>query len=84
MVLYRDPLSFVLMFFVPPHNVIVSWNPAKIIKYRFSQQTIDRLIQSAWWEKDIEKLKANQSDFKKILSSVETAQEKRKGRSTPQ
>lgn len=44
---------------VPPY-AIVGGNPAKIIKYRFSEEKINELIQSAWWDKSIEELKENQ------------------------
>lgn len=35
---------------VPPY-AIVGGNPAKIIKYRFSEKIIDQLLSSKWWEK---------------------------------
>lgn len=34
---------------VPPY-AIVAGNPAKIIRYRFSQEAIDRLLQLQWWQ----------------------------------
>ncbi len=34
---------------VPPY-AIVAGNPAKIIKYRFSESIIDRLQATAWWD----------------------------------
>lgn len=34
---------------VPPY-AIVAGNPARIIKHRFPQKTIDDLLQSRWWE----------------------------------
>ena len=34
---------------VPPY-AIVAGVPAKVIKYRFSQEIIDRLLQIQWWE----------------------------------
>jgi len=37
---------------VPPYAVVAG-NPAKIVKYRHSEETIDRLLRSAWWERDI-------------------------------
>lgn len=36
---------------VPPY-AIVGGNPAKIIKYRFDEETIARLLASRWWEHD--------------------------------
>lgn len=46
-----------------PDFAIVAGNPAKVIKYRFSQATIDKLKKEKWWEKDIEELEANLSKF---------------------
>ncbi|MEN6373595.1 MAG: CatB-related O-acetyltransferase [Smithella sp.] len=51
---------------VPPFAVVAG-NPAKIIKYRFPQQIIDHIIQSAWWEKDINEIKENRSEFESFL-----------------
>jgi acetyltransferase-like isoleucine patch superfamily enzyme len=34
---------------VPPY-AIVGGNPAKVIKYRFSQDQIERLLKNPWWE----------------------------------
>ncbi|MFL5754303.1 MAG: CatB-related O-acetyltransferase [Bacteroidia bacterium] len=35
---------------VPPY-AIVGGNPAKVIKFRFDQATIDQLLASEWWDK---------------------------------
>ena len=43
---------------VPPY-AIVAGNPAKIIKYRFSKETIDKLLKLKWWDMDIEILVKN-------------------------
>ena len=40
---------------VPPYS-IVAGNPAKIVKMRFDDATIDRLLAIAWWHWDIEKI----------------------------
>lgn len=55
---------------VPPF-AIVGGNPAKIIKYRFSQQMIDQITQSAWWDKDINEIKENPSEFESFLKNLE-------------
>ena len=52
---------------VPPFAVVVG-NPAKIIKYLFSEGKIKKIIKSRWWEKDMRELK---SDLDSFLSSVE-------------
>ncbi|EKO3980632.1 CatB-related O-acetyltransferase, partial [Vibrio fluvialis] len=38
---------------IPPYS-IVAGIPAKIIKYRFSKEVIDRLLYSEWWNKEVE------------------------------
>jgi virginiamycin A acetyltransferase len=51
---------------VPDFAVMVG-NPARVIKYRFSQDRIYQIKQEQWWNKDIEELQANLSDFIKDL-----------------
>jgi virginiamycin A acetyltransferase len=51
-----------------PSYAIVAGNPAKLIRYRFSESTIRKIEDSCWWEKDIEELKGNLEEF---LSSAE-------------
>lgn len=36
---------------VPPYTV-VGGNPAKVIKKRFSDETIEKLLKLSWWDKD--------------------------------
>jgi len=43
---------------VEPYS-IVGGNPAKEIKKRFSDETITKLLELAWWNWDIEKITAN-------------------------
>lgn len=43
---------------VPPYS-IVGGNPAKVIKMRFDDKTIERLQQIAWWDWNIEKINRN-------------------------
>lgn len=40
---------------VPPYT-IVGGNPAKVVKQRFDDTTIERLLQIAWWDWDIAKI----------------------------
>ena len=42
---------------VPPY-AIVGGVPAKILKYRFDEETIKRLLDSKWWEKPFEEIKS--------------------------
>jgi virginiamycin A acetyltransferase len=43
---------------VPAYS-IVAGNPAKVVKMRFDNKTIDRLQKIAWWEWKIEKINKN-------------------------
>ncbi len=43
---------------VQPYE-IVGGNPAKHIRYRFSKDQIEKLLQIKWWDWDIEKIKEN-------------------------
>jgi len=36
---------------VPPYSVVAG-NPARVVKYRFDEQSIKALLESAWWEAD--------------------------------
>ena len=41
-----------------PDYAVVGGNPARLIKMRFSQETIEKLLQSQWWELPIERLRS--------------------------
>jgi virginiamycin A acetyltransferase len=43
---------------VPPFS-IVAGNPARVVKMRFDEATIKRLLAIAWWDWDIEKINRN-------------------------
>lgn len=60
--------------FVPPY-AIVGGSPAKVIKYRFNQDTINTLLKSAWWEWSVEKIKAHKELFNLSLSTPEAIQD---------
>lgn len=47
---------------VPPY-AIVGGNPAEIIKYRFPEETIERLRRIAWWDWDGEKIRECREDM---------------------
>lgn len=46
-----------------PAFAVIAGNPAKIIRYRFSEDKIKEIIDSAWWNKDLDDLKANFASF---------------------
>lgn len=43
---------------VPPYAIVVG-NPAKIIRYRFTESEIEKLLALCWWDWDINKIKSN-------------------------
>ncbi|EFO33189.1 chloramphenicol O-acetyltransferase [Roseibium sp. TrichSKD4] len=43
---------------VPPYAVVVG-NPGKVVRLRFEQHTIDRLLEIAWWDWPTEKITQN-------------------------
>jgi virginiamycin A acetyltransferase len=53
---------------VPDFAVVVG-NPAKIVRYRFSSQTIARLKEERWWDKSAEEL---ESSIETFMQSYET------------
>lgn len=42
---------------VPPYAVVVG-NPAKIVKYRFDESTVEKLLAIAWWDWPDDKIAA--------------------------
>lgn len=55
---------------VPPY-AIVAGVPAKTIRYRFDQPTIDRLLALRWWDRDESWLRANAADFPHVQRILE-------------
>jgi len=55
---------------VPPY-AIVGGVPAKIIKYRFTIEQIERLEKIKWWDKDIDWLNKNVNYFNNIDNFLE-------------
>ena len=49
---------------IPPYSIVVG-NPARVIKKRFSDEIIDKLIKLAWWNWPIEKI---QTEIPKLMS----------------
>jgi len=50
---------------VPPY-AIVAGNPAKVIKYRFSKEQIEKLLEIKWWNMEID----NILKFSKYFSNI--------------
>ena len=51
---------------IPPFAIAVGC-PAKVIKYRFSEETIKSILHDPWWNKDEAFLKTNIKDFQKVI-----------------
>jgi virginiamycin A acetyltransferase len=59
---------------IPPYAVAVG-NPIQIVKYRFSVEVIDKLLESRWWDQNDEVIKNVERNFfevDKFLESVKT------------
>ena len=50
---------------VPPY-AIVGGVPAKIIKYRFTEEQIKSLLDIEWWKLDKEEFKDKMKDFENV------------------
>lgn len=53
---------------IPPYAVVTG-NPARVVRYRFSPDTIQKLLESQWWEMPIEEIK--QKHFIEFTRSYE-------------
>ena len=51
---------------VPPYAVVVG-NPGRVVRYRFSPETIEELLAERWWERDIDELAPHISLFDRPL-----------------
>lgn len=47
---------------IPPYAIAVG-NPAKVIKYRFDEKTIKKLLKISWWNWDSKKIKESLDEF---------------------
>lgn len=56
---------------IPPYAIAVG-TPAKIIKYRFTPEQIQKLLETQWWNKDIEWIKENIHTFDNINTFITT------------
>ena len=57
-----------------PDYAIVGGVPAKLIRYRFDRVTIDRLLNSKWWDLSLEQLKGISSlanNVNEFLNKIE-------------
>ncbi|MCG2586663.1 CatB-related O-acetyltransferase [Massilia sp. TS11] len=55
---------------VPPY-AIVAGNPARVLRYRFAPELIERLLASRWWELDLDRLGGiDFSDVEEALAAI--------------
>jgi acetyltransferase-like isoleucine patch superfamily enzyme len=54
---------------VPPYAVMMG-NPARAIKFRFSEKTIAGLLESKWWLKSPSELRAERASFEHPLEQL--------------
>ncbi len=47
---------------VPPYSIVAGM-PAKVIRYRFDDEIVSKMLQLSWWDQDIALLKEKQSLF---------------------
>lgn len=55
---------------VPPYAVLVG-NPARVVRYRFSEETIGNLQASHWWDKTPQELLPELESFRQPLEGTE-------------
>ena len=58
---------------IPPYAIAIG-NPIKIIRYRFDEKTIERLLKSQWWDlppETINKLLPYLNNIEKFLSQID-------------
>ena len=46
---------------------VVAGNPARVIKYRFGEELVNKIVESRWWDKSIEELKADEAELASLL-----------------
>jgi virginiamycin A acetyltransferase len=46
-----------------PAFAVLAGNPARIMRYRFSEDKIRKIVESSWWDKDIDDLQVDFASF---------------------
>lgn len=57
---------------IPPYAIVVG-TPARITRYRFSEDIIERLLISEWWNNDIDAILKNRDQFHDVKSFLNNA-----------
>jgi virginiamycin A acetyltransferase len=58
---------------IPPYAVVLG-NPARVVKYRFSEDVIARLLEEKWWEKDLGELAGRIGEFQAPMEGAAEVQ----------
>ncbi len=56
-----------------PDFAIAVGNPARVLRYRFTEDIITFLLECRWWEWDKEKMRRNKEFFETDLTQIESA-----------
>lgn len=54
--------------YLPPYS-IVAGSPAKVVRYRFDEETIELLLKLKWWDKDVEWIKCHRDLFSGAITA---------------
>jgi virginiamycin A acetyltransferase len=54
---------------VPPYAVVLG-NPGRVVKYRFDEETIARLLAEKWWQQDLAELTGHLEEFQTPLAGA--------------
>jgi acetyltransferase-like isoleucine patch superfamily enzyme len=54
---------------VPPYAVVLG-NPGRVVKYRFSPETIADLLEERWWDKDVQEIRGHLHEFQVPLEAT--------------
>lgn len=54
---------------VPPYAVVLG-NPARVVKFRFPEDVIARLLEEKWWEKNLDELAEGIGEFQTPLDGA--------------
>lgn len=51
---------------VPPYAVVLG-NPGRVVKYRFPEDVIEKLLEDKWWERDLDEITERIKDFQQPI-----------------
>lgn len=56
---------------VPPYGIVMG-NPARVVRYRFSAETIGKLLEEKWWLKSLDELGDELEEFRNPLEQADS------------